>query len=71
MSDYFCTQFKVGCLACNILTQNVIEILKSYFARNGIPRTLIPDKDPKFGSCSLKQYLKKFDIYYLISDPSS
>ena len=47
----------------------VITVLKSWFARHGIPATVISDNGPPFNSEAFKSFSKEWDFHFITSSP--
>ena len=66
--DYFLRYPEVVKLT-STTSVNIINILKSIFARNGIPSTLITDNGPQFSSREFQKFASVYSFQHLTSGP--
>ena len=52
-------------------SRDVIEILKSTFARHGIPETVVSDNGPQFSSQEFRDLAKLYEFCHVMSSPLS
>ena len=66
--DYFSRYPEVVKLT-STTSVNIINILKSIFARHGIPSTLITDNGPQFSSREFQKFASVYSLQHLTSSP--
>ena len=66
--DYYSGYFEVQDLS-HTTSSRVITVLKSGFARHGIPATMISDNGPHFNSEDFKSFSKEWDFHHITSSP--
>ena len=66
--DYFSRYPEVHKLT-RTTSQNVINSLKTVFARHGIPETLRTDNGPQFSSQQFAEFAKQYDFTHTTSSP--
>ena len=66
--DYFSRYPEVVKLT-STTSVNIINILKSIFARHGIPSTLITDNGPQFSSREFQKFVSVYSFQHLTSSP--
>ena len=66
--DYFSRFVKIQKLTSTTST-NVITVLKSIFARHGIPATLVTDNGPQFISNEMNQFSSTYGFHHVTSSP--
>ena len=68
--DYYSKYLEVEKLNQTINSFTVIQIMKSIFARHGIPRTVVSDGGPQFSSDIFKQFAKEWEFTHVMSSPT-
>ena len=53
----------------NTTSNRVITVLKTWFARHGIPVTVISDNGPPFNSGDFESFSKEWDFHHITSSP--
>ena len=66
--DYYSGLFEVQDMTSTVASR-VITILKSWFARHGIPITVMSDNGPPFNSESFQEFSDKWDFDHITSSP--
>ena len=66
--DYYSGMFEVKDLQYTTATR-VVTILKSWFARHGIPKVVVSDNGPPFGSSAFQSFSEEWDFQHLTSSP--
>ena len=66
--DYYSGYFEVQDLG-NTTSNRVITALKTWFARHGIPVTVISDNRPPFNSGDFESFRKEWDFHHITSSP--
>ena len=66
--DYYSGYFEVQDLS-NSTSNRVITVLKTWFARHGIPVTVISDNGPPFNSGDFESFSKEWDFHHNTSSP--
>ena len=66
--DYFSRYIEIACLNRATATE-VINHLKSIFARHGIPETLISDNGPQYASQEFKEFAREYEFRHTTSSP--
>jgi transposase InsO family protein len=66
--DYYSKFIKVEPLS-RITSQNTIQILKSIFARHGIPKKIRSDNGTQYTSELFQQFCKYWGIEHITSSP--
>ena len=66
--DYYSGYFEVQDLS-HTTSSRVITVLKSGFARHGIPATMISDNGPHFNSEDFKSFSKEWDFHHITLSP--
>ena len=66
--DYYSTFIEVDLLSTQTSTR-VINLLKSHFARYGIPRMIVSDGGPQFSSSEFDLFAKAWHIIHVTSSP--
>ena len=66
--DYYSGYFEVQDLS-NTTSNRVITVLKTWFARHGIPVTVISDNGPPFNSGDFESFSKEWDFHHITSSP--
>ena len=66
--DYYSGYFEVQDLS-NTTSNRVIAVLKTWFARHGIPVTVISDNGPPFNSGDFESFSKEWDFHHITSSP--
>ena len=66
--DYYSGYFEVQDLS-NTTSNRVITVLKTWFARHGIPVTVISDNGPPFNSGDFESFSKEWDFHHKTSSP--
>jgi len=67
--DYYSKYIELASLHKNYTVDNVVKHLKSFFARHGIPKSLVSDNGPPFNSCKFKSFLVDWDIEHITTSP--
>ena len=67
-ADYYSDFFEVDHLK-NISSVHVIRMIKSHFARHGIPEQVITDNGPQFLSRNFQIFAKEWDFEHVTSSP--
>lgn len=67
--DYYSKFIEVEWLRSDTRSATVITHLKSQFARNGIPETVISDNGPQFSSCEFQAFAKEWEFTHKKSCP--
>lgn len=67
--DYFSKYVEIALLNQVYSSLNVINHLKSIFARHGIPETVISDNGPPMNSKDFKLFTKEWNIQHITSRP--
>ena len=66
--DYYSGMFEVQDLKSTTATR-VITLMKSWFARHGIPKTVVSDNGPQFSSSEFKIFSAEWDFQHVTSSP--
>ncbi|CAB4017096.1 Transposon Ty3-G Gag-Pol poly, partial [Paramuricea clavata] len=66
--DYYSGLFEVQDMTSTVASR-VITVLKSWFARHGIPITVMSDNGPPFNSESFKDFSDEWDFNHITSSP--
>ena len=66
--DYFSRYIEIARLNRATATE-VINHLKSFFARHGIPETLISDNGPQYASQEFKEFAREYEFRHTTSSP--
>ena len=67
--DYYSTWIEIIRLSSNTSAREVIDKLKSVFARFGIPEQIFSDNGPPFQSAEFANFAKAFDFIHTTSSP--
>lgn len=67
--DYYSKYVEVGLLESST-SKTVINLLKSLFARNGIPKLIYSDNGPQFSNEEMKQFSKTWQFEHVTSSPT-
>jgi transposase InsO family protein len=68
VTDYYSRFFEIGKLE-NTRSATVILLLKSFFARHGIPREVRSDNGPQYSSQEFRKFAKEWDFKHITSSP--
>lgn len=68
MCDYFSRSIEVARLQYTT-SSAVVERMKSWFARNGVPVTVVTDNGPQFSSDTFRLFSKAWDFTHVTSSP--
>lgn len=68
ISDYYSRFLEILHLPSTTTTQ-VIQKLKTVFARFGIPEEVVSDNGPQFSSAEFKEFARQFDFRHFTSSP--
>ena len=66
--DYYSNYFEVDSLKDKPATE-VIQVLKTPFARHGIPNRLVSDNGPLFNSFQFQHFAESYDMEHVTSSP--
>ena len=66
--DYFSRYFEIAPLR-NETSEDVVEHMKSIFARHGIPETVISDNGPQYSASSFSKFSEEWGFTHLTSSP--
>ena len=66
--DYYSGLFEVQDMTSTVASR-VITVLKSWFARHGIPITVMSDNGPPFNSESFQEFSDEWDFNHITSSP--
>ena len=66
--DYYSGMFEVQDLQSTTATR-VVTILKSWFARHGLPKVVVSDNGPPFGSSAFQSFSEEWDFQHVTSSP--
>lgn len=66
--DYFSNYVEVGELT-GITSKQVINFMKSQFARHGIPAELVTDNGPAYSSMEFKKFMQEWEVHHVTSSP--
>ena len=66
--DYYSGYFEVQDLS-STTGNRVITVLKTWFARHGIPVTLVSDNGPPFNSREFESFSREWDFHHITSSP--
>ncbi len=67
--DYMSNYPEVALLSANSKTSTVVNHMKSFFARHGIPSIIVTDGGPQFASDEFDAFVKSYGITHDYSDP--
>ena len=68
VTDYYSRYLEIAPMKTTT-SQNVIQEMKTLFARWGIPEILVTDNGTQFTSCEFKQFAKNWDFKSITSSP--
>ena len=66
--DYFSRYHEIQRLT-NTTSHNIIQALKTAFARHGVPETVVSDNGPQYASQEFANFAKKYDFAHITSSP--
>ena len=66
--DYFSRYPEIQRLT-NTTSHNIIQALKTTFARHGVPETVVSDSGPQYASQEFSSFAKKYDFAHITSSP--
>ena len=66
--DYFSRYVEVQTLS-STTSASVISVLKSIFARHGIPETLVSDNGPQYASQEMENFAQEYNFVHVTSSP--
>lgn len=67
--DYYSKFVELEKLGYNTTSTNVITVLKSIFARQGIPNIVITDGGPQFSSAQFDEFSQEWNFEHIFSSP--
>lgn len=67
--DYYSKFIEVAKLNNNTTSKNIIENLKSMFARFGVPKVLISDGGPQFTGDAFRNFAQEWDFKHNVTSP--
>lgn len=67
--DYYSKYVEMEALGINTTSNRIISVLKSMFARHGIPNILISDGGPQFSSEQFEQFSQEWNFTHNFSSP--
>lgn len=67
--DYYSKYVELEKLSYNTTSCNVVNVLKSLFARHGIPYTVVTDGGPQFTSSTFKSFAEMWNFNHVTSSP--
>ena len=70
MVDHFSNFVEIATLAKQLSSKNIIQHIKSIFARHGIPEKLITDNGPQFASQDFANFSKEWKFRHTTSSPT-
>ena len=68
MVDYFSRYPEIQRLI-NTTSHNIIQALKTAFARHGVPETVVSDNGPQYAPQEFANFAKKYDFAHITSSP--
>ena len=68
VADYFSRYVEVQTLT-STTSASVIRVLKSIFARHGIPETLVGDNGPQYASKEMMDFAREYNFVHITSSP--
>lgn len=67
--DYYSRYFEIAPLKKSTTAEDVINQMKSFFARHGIPETVVSDNGPQFAAASFSKFAEEWGFTHLTSSP--
>ena len=68
VADYYSQYVEVQLLT-STTSASVISVLKSIFARHGIPETFVGDNGPQYTSQEMKDFAREYNFVHITSSP--
>ena len=66
--DYYSRYIEVAKLS-SMTSQNIVQHLKSIFARHGIPETVVSDNGPQYSAALFKSFSEQYGFTHVTSSP--